>query len=184
RQHVPQDPPHWRDHLLALVVDRDDDRDRRVHTSTPRPVRPHMSTMGRSVTRSAYSACGAAMTRRSASASTRSRGTRRSSRTYGSVHSTDLAFSRRIRRSLYARLWRGSSLPPLNAMPRMPTVELARSNRVSKRDTRYRGRPSLMSIAEWPSTKLFRLNAASCMVSLNRQGPAAKPGMGTSAARG
>ena len=86
--------------------------------------------------------------------------------------------------SLYDRLDRMSSDPPLNAMPRMPTVIDDRSNRCSSRDTRYSGRPSLMVIAVWPSAKLLLLNAASCIVSLNRHGPAAKPAPGMSAARG
>ena len=47
-----------------------------------------------------------------------------------------------------------------------------------------RGRPSLTSIAEWPSGKLPPVTDASCMVSLNRHGPAAKPAPGRSAARG
>ena len=41
-----------------------------------------------------------------------------------------------------------------------------------------------MVIAAWPSVKLLLLNAASCMVSLNRHGPAANPAPGMSAARG
>ena len=72
----------------------------------------------------------------------------------------------------------------MNAMPRIPTVIDARSNCSSSRCTTYSGRPSLTAIAAWPSGKLLWLNAASCIVSLNRHGPAAKPAAGMSAARG
>ena len=77
-----------------------------------------------------------------------------------------------------------SSLSALNAMPRMPTVQLARSNRRSIRSTTYSGRPSFTIMLAWPSVKLLLLNAASCIVSLNRHGPAANPAPGMSAARG
>ncbi len=46
------------------------------------------------------------------------------------------------------------------------------------------GRPSLTSMAECPSGNEFWLNAASCIVSLTRQGPAARPGPGMPAMRG
>src|SRR6266540_1731571 len=97
-----------------------------------------MSITGRCVLSRAYSACGAAITSTSALASTSSSSRNRSSLMYGSVHSTALAFSVRIFRSLYARLSRGSSLPALNAMPSTPTVVSARSKRSSSREARPR----------------------------------------------
>ena len=42
----------------------------------------------------------------------------------------------------------------------------------------YIGRPSLIIMLAWPSVKLLLLNAASCIVSLSRHGPAARPGPG------
>ena len=44
----------------------------------------------------------------------------------------------------------------------------------------YAGRPSLTCIADWPIGKWSAVNAASCIVSLNRHGPAANPGPGRS----
>ena len=40
----------------------------------------------------------------------------------------------------------------------------------------YAGMPSFTCIADWPIGKWSLVNAASCIVSLNRHGPAAKPG--------
>ena len=77
-----------------------------------------------------------------------------------------------------------SSVSALNAMPRMPTVIVGQVVRCSSRATRYSGRPSFTIMLAWPSVKLLLLNAASCIVSLNRHGPAAKPAPGMSAARG
>ena len=78
-----------------------------------------------------------------------------------------------------------SSDSALNAMPRMPTVmvdevvallepgdEVERQALVDRASPRGRA---------W---KLLLLNAASCIVSLNRHGPAANPAPGRSAARG
>ena len=48
--------------------------------------------------------------------------------------------------------------------------------RRSSADTMYAGMPSLICIAAWPSGKWSDVKAASCIVSLNRHGPAAKPG--------
>ena len=56
--------------------------------------------------------------------------------------------------------------------------------RRSSADTMYAGMPSLICIAAWPSGKWSDVKAASCIVSLNRHGPAANPGPGRSAARG
>src|SRR5579864_6978443 len=75
-----------------------------------------------------------------------------------------------------------SSEPALKAIPRIPTVVEARSKRCSSRCTTYSGRPSLTAIAACPSGKLLWLKAASCIVSLNRHGPAANPAAGMSAA--
>ena len=46
------------------------------------------------------------------------------------------------------------------------------------------GSPSLISIAAWPRKNWLLLKADSCIVSLNRHGPAANPGAGMCAARG
>src|SRR3989304_1542709 len=46
------------------------------------------------------------------------------------------------------------------------------------------GMPSLTCMAAWPIGKWSEVNAESCIVSLNRHGPAANPGPGRPAPRG
>src|SRR5581483_4884350 len=86
---------------VALVVCGDDDRDARLHSRTPSPSRPQMSTTGLSVGSDAYALCGAPTMSRSARAITSSSGSRSGSTlTNGSVVSTAAALNRRMRLSL------------------------------------------------------------------------------------
>ena len=80
---------------------------------------------------------------------------------------------------------RGSSLSALNAMPRMPTrLVRERHRRARAGRPRRRAAPRSRASPRGRGRTGCWLKAASCIVSLNRQGPAANPGPGMPASRG